>query len=323
MLTYDMELCNIHADLLSKYKDMFPKAFIDSIRAGVSWLCSHNGITYQTSTLIKTDKIVYSPDSGILKIGLIDVDRPLTGLSYYDVKKVTEAIDNVSGKTTFNVELNYKTPIGIKVVLIPFKYFDPKFKPELTFYTKDEMDTKIKELTDKIESIEIPTLPEPETVDLTTYIRMFSAGENYKANDKLFHIGVIYKVTVDVQNVQEADLEDKTRFEILYQPPVIEEPTQPVESIEIINSADFEQNKNSDDKVPSARAVNDKLTEITNLLTNEINAKADITELNSKADVTMLDEKANKTELDAKANIADVYTKQEADEKFELKTQTI
>ena len=122
-------LTQIHADLLSKYSDMFPVTFIDSIRHGVTWLCNHNGITYQTSTMIKTDVTVYAASNpGILRIGLIDLDRPLSGLTYFDVRKVEEVIDSVSGNTTFKVELEYKTPVGIVVSLIPILYFEPKLK---------------------------------------------------------------------------------------------------------------------------------------------------------------------------------------------------
>lgn len=135
------QLYQVYADLLSKYGDMFPSSFVESIRCGVSWLCTHNGITYQTSTMIKTDETVYATTNpGVLRIGLIDAEKPLTGLSYYDVKKVEEQTDNVSGKIVFKVELAYKTPLGIIVNLIPFLYFDPNHNPKNIYYTKDEID---------------------------------------------------------------------------------------------------------------------------------------------------------------------------------------
>lgn len=320
MLTEQDEICKYHADLLAKYKDIFPQTFIECIRAGVTWLCSHNGITYQTSTMIKTDKVVYSPDAGILKIGLIDVDKPLSGLSYYDVKKVTEAIDNVSGNTTFTVELNYKTPVGIKVTIIPIRYFDPKYKPKDLFYTKQEINNIVSILTEKIDNIKIPVIPEPEKINLDSYIRVFKTGDDYNKEEILFNNGIVYRVMVDVQNVQEVDLTDHVRFNILYQPNENVAPQPPTVTIDVVTSAEYEQNITDDTKVPSVKAVNDKLEMVKNELNTIISGKADTNLLDTKADLVTLELKADKTEVDLKANISDVYTKQEADERFELKT---
>lgn len=304
MLTESDNICKVHADLLAKYKDMFPESFIECIRAGVSWLCTHNGLTYQTSTLIKTDNTVYSADASVLKIGLIDVDKPLSGISYYDVKKVVESIDNVSDNITFSIESTYIRPIGIKVSLIPIKYFDPRFKPEKLFYTKKEMDIKLKQLADEINNTNTPdNIVDDKDVDLSPYLKVMTLGGDYKANEKIiYNNGIIYIPKVDVQNVQLTDLSDSARFKVFYQPPKLQGFNS---EVDIIDSADFDQNVTDDKKVPSVKAVNDKILEFTNKLTNEINEKVNITDLD-----TSLDEKANKN---------DVYTKEEADEKFEEK----
>ena len=167
-------VCQMHADLLSKYSDMFPVTFIDSIRHGVSWLCNHNGITYQTSTMIKTDVTVYAASNpGILRIGLIDLDRPLSGLTYFNVRKVEEIVDSVSGNTTFKVELEYKTPVGIVVTLIPILYFEPKLKLEEKFYTKLQIDEILKTLKEEIDS---SIVVKENTTDVDNKLAALSLG---------------------------------------------------------------------------------------------------------------------------------------------------
>lgn len=141
--------CSAEADILSKYQDMFPSEFIESVRKGVSWLCTHNNITYQTSIMVASDRVLYNTaGSSVLRIGLINTDLPLTGLTYYEVKSIEVAKDEVSGSTIFNVKMKYTTPMGINVSLVPIIYFDPEIAPE--FYSKSEIDNKFKELSDLI-----------------------------------------------------------------------------------------------------------------------------------------------------------------------------
>lgn len=124
--------------LLVKFSKMFPTTFVECIKQGVTWLCNHNGISYQSSIMIKTDNTVYATLSpSILRVGLIDVDQPLKPVVYYDVRNVVEAKDSVNGHTIYDVELDYKYPVGIKVSLVPIFYFEPRLKLEDKFYTKD------------------------------------------------------------------------------------------------------------------------------------------------------------------------------------------
>lgn len=137
--------CSAEADILSKYKDMFPEEFIESVRKGVSWLCTHNNITYQTSIMVASDRVLYNTaGSSVLRLGLINTNSPLSGLTYYEVKSIEVAKDEVSGSTIFNIKAKYDTPMGITVMLVPIIYFDPEVAPEI--YTKSEIDAMIAKL---------------------------------------------------------------------------------------------------------------------------------------------------------------------------------
>ena len=112
--------------ILEQYKDVIPDNFRKCVEHGCTWLASHNNITYQTSVMIRTDADIYEGSgSGILRIGLRDSDYPTKDVVFQDVIKITETADNFTGKTVFDVELTYKTPMGIKVKLIPILYFNP------------------------------------------------------------------------------------------------------------------------------------------------------------------------------------------------------
>ena len=144
-------MTNNEADILSKYQDVFPQEFIESVRKGVSWLCTHNNITYQTSIMVASDRVLYNTaGTSVLRIGLINTDLPLTGLTYYEVKSIEVAKDEVSGSTVFNVKMKYTTPMGLTITLVPIIYFDPEVAPE--FYSKSEIDIKLNELKELIDN---------------------------------------------------------------------------------------------------------------------------------------------------------------------------
>ena len=121
-----MSNCKYEANILKECQHDLPPSFINCVREGTGWLCFHNGITYQTFVVVKTDKLIYNTaDADLIKIGLIDTDKPLTGLTYYGVKEVEAVEDSISGEVTFKVSAKYKTPVGIKVTLIPVKFYLP------------------------------------------------------------------------------------------------------------------------------------------------------------------------------------------------------
>lgn len=143
--------CSAEADILSKYKDIFPAEFIESVRKGVSWLCTHNNITYQTSIMVASDRILYNTaGSSVLRIGLINTDAPLTGLTYYEVKSIEVTRDEISNSVIFNVKMKYNTPMGINVVLVPITYFDPEVAPDV--YNKAEIDSMLAKLQVLVDS---------------------------------------------------------------------------------------------------------------------------------------------------------------------------
>lgn len=145
------ELSCSHADILSKYSDIYPKEFIECVRNGVSWLCTHNNIVYQSSVMIASDKLVYNtPGNSILRIGLIDTTKPLSGLTYYEVLSVETSTDSVSGQVVFNLKCKYTTPMGLSITIIPIMYFDPSVKPDL--YSKDEIDAMISKLQTQVDT---------------------------------------------------------------------------------------------------------------------------------------------------------------------------
>lgn len=114
------------SSVLGENAKLYPETFVTCIRSGVTWLCSHNNITYQTSTTVRTDNLIYDKSgSGLIQVGLIDIDIPLTGLKFWDILQVEEVKDAVNGNTVFSVKLKYKTPMGITVLLTPITYFNP------------------------------------------------------------------------------------------------------------------------------------------------------------------------------------------------------
>ena len=135
------------ASLLEKYCDAFPRSFVECVRAGCTWLVTHNGLTYQTSALLGTDDVIYeNTKSSILKMGLINVDKPLTGKTPYSVRTIKEEKDSVSGNTIYKAKLDYVAPVGIEVTLVPVQYFDPYADVTLNYYTKDEVDGVLNEV---------------------------------------------------------------------------------------------------------------------------------------------------------------------------------
>ena len=144
-------ICSAEADILNKYKDIFPVEFVEAVRKGVSWLCTHNNITYQTSIMVASDRVLYNTaGTSVLRIGLINTDLPLTGLTYYEVKSIEVSKDEVSNNTVFTVKMKYNTPIGITVTLVPITYFNPEVEEEV--YTKSEIDTLIAKLQSSVDS---------------------------------------------------------------------------------------------------------------------------------------------------------------------------
>ena len=124
------------AKLLEKYSDIFPHGFIQCVKSGVTWLANHNGISYHTSVMVATDGVVYEQNkSSILRLGLINLEKPFTGLTYYEVRSIQELKDSVNGNTIFKVKLNYVSPIGIEITLIPINYFDPFSNGIDNYYT--------------------------------------------------------------------------------------------------------------------------------------------------------------------------------------------
>lgn len=141
------------ASLLEKYSSMFPLAFIECVKNGVTWLANHNGLTYQTSALISTDNVVYEANkNSILKIGLINVDKPLSGMSYYSVRSILEEKDSISGNTIFKVKLDYTAPVGIEIMMIPISYFSPYAEDGASlYYTKEEVVALIQSLKSNLD----------------------------------------------------------------------------------------------------------------------------------------------------------------------------
>lgn len=200
------------ADILSKYSDIYPKEFVDCVRKGVSWLCMHNNIVYQSSLSVVTDKFVYNtPGNSVLRIGLIDTTNPLSGLTYYEVISVESSNDEVSGKIVFKLKTKYNTPMGISVTIIPIIHFDPEFKPNV--YNKQEVDQllkdlKIEELTAKVEelSTDLTTLRAAVDVVKTTVETVEASVETN--TESITNVETdITAMKVDIQQAQE-DIKD-------------------------------------------------------------------------------------------------------------------
>lgn len=135
-----------HANILAKFQDLFPSHFIDAVREGCSWLCTHNNITYQTSIMVASDRVIVdTPSASILRVGLIDTIKPLSGLTYYDVVSVTETTDKISNQVVFTVKMKYNTPMGLTITLIPYNYYNYG-QTDINAYTKEEVDKLISSL---------------------------------------------------------------------------------------------------------------------------------------------------------------------------------
>lgn len=148
-------------DILSKYKNLFPDTFLNCIKEGCTWLANHNNITYQTTIMVRTDNNIYNNSgSTALRLGLIDNNNPLSGLNFYDVLAVVEITDNTTGNTVFKIKTNYKTPMGLELILIPIKYIIPTIKEEEVkeYYTKEEVNNLIKEAINNIDLSNFATL---------------------------------------------------------------------------------------------------------------------------------------------------------------------
>lgn len=144
---YDAEI-----SLLHKYKDMFPASFINCIETGTSWLCSHNNITYQSSVTFRTDAFIYgSSGTGLLQLAVIDIDRPFSGLKYFDIISVEDSKDDITGNPTFKIKVKYTTPLGLNVVLVPIQYYVPSYNKK-EYYKAQEVDALLYRLEARITS---------------------------------------------------------------------------------------------------------------------------------------------------------------------------
>lgn len=117
---------NINTKVLQQHESQFPESFVKCVQLGATWLAVHSNISYQTSVMVRTDAMLYNKSgSELIRVGLIDVDKPLTGLTFYDVLSIVETKDEPTNNTIYEVKLKYKTPLGITVLLIPITYFNP------------------------------------------------------------------------------------------------------------------------------------------------------------------------------------------------------
>lgn len=117
---------NINTNLFKEHEFMYPSSFVKCVKAGATWLASHSNITYQTSVMMRTDSVLYANSgSELIRLGLIDLDKPLSGLTFYDITNVTESRDDATGNIIFRAKCKYKTPLGIDLFLIPIAYFNP------------------------------------------------------------------------------------------------------------------------------------------------------------------------------------------------------
>lgn len=117
---------NINTNLFKEHEVMYPDSFVKCVKAGATWLATHSNISYQTAVMMRTDNMLYANSgSELIRIGLIDVDRPLSGLTFYDIIKVEETRDTATNNIIFRIKAKYKTPLGIELLLIPIAYFNP------------------------------------------------------------------------------------------------------------------------------------------------------------------------------------------------------
>ena len=262
--------CAAEADTLSKYESLYPKSFIECVRQGCTWLANHNNITYQTSTLVRTDAAIYSTSgSGVLKVGLIDTDKPTSGLTQYDVSSVTESKDSVSGSTIYTVKCSYKTPMGLTVTLIPVVYFDPNEENNNKTYSITEVDALIAKLQEQITALTGEKKDETDTPDVAAVY----ATEDF-VNNKLADYALLSNL-----NQQVAVLTNK------------------IDNIQVgggLDLSEYAKTTEVETKIQAAIA--------------DIPA-SDLTEYAKSADVTdQLELKANTSDLDLYLKIADIAT---------------
>lgn len=203
MLQYTTEI-----DILNKYKDLFPDSFLKCIQQGCTWLAVHNNITYQTTTMVRTDANIYvNSGSTALRIGIIDTDQPLAGLNFYDVLAVGESVDNITGNTVFNIKARYKTPMGIEFTLIPIKYYTPN--EVIDYYLKSEIDTKLDELNNKIKEITTAAGNPITKEDITNTLSDYVTLETFKTIQTAVNDCVTTETFKTIQNGlnQKADIE--------------------------------------------------------------------------------------------------------------------
>lgn len=274
--------CATEANILSKYGSTFPESFVECVRQGCTWLASHNNLTYQTSTLVRTDAVVYTNSgSSILKIGLIDVDRPTTGLTQYDVISVKETKDLINGRTVYTVKATYKTPMGIELTFIPIKYFDPNKVEEETQPKEDEPSTEDKSNYYTNEQVD-------ELIkNIQTQLDSIKGNQNTES------------ITLEVLNTKLADY-------VLT--------SQHAQDLAVVNK-----------RIDDAEVGEDQehTTFLTIAKAEEVYAtKAELSDYVKTETLT--------TELASKVNVSDfetyketVYTKEEADNQFEAKTQEV
>ena len=263
-------MTNNEADILSKYQDVFPQEFIESVRKGVSWLCTHNNITYQTSIMVASDRVLYNTaGTSVLRIGLINTDLPLTGLTYYEVKSIEVAKDEVSGSTVFNVKMKYTTPMGLTITLVPIIYFDPEVAPE--FYSKSEIDIKLNELKELIDN----------------------KADGNTVNEIVSDIYSKIKETVSEETVTKLETKVDDMLQSLALDYVTNEKLD--EELAKVESGDKELDLTTYLKVKDAE--------------EKYATKESVTEVDNKVTAINLDSKADKTELEVYAKTADIESK--------------
>lgn len=100
-----------------------PQSFVDLLKEQVSWLASHNNLTYQCPVMCATNVFTIESlcNTGIM-LGLIDINIPLKDLDYYEITSVTKEKDSISNQIIFNVTVNYKNDEQLDLTLIPYKY---------------------------------------------------------------------------------------------------------------------------------------------------------------------------------------------------------
>ena len=265
-----MALNSVEASVLSQCPSLYPSSFVSCVNEGVSWLASHNGITYYTSIMVATDATVTSKSGSLVRIGLIDIDRPLSGLVYYEVLNISESVDSVSSATVYKVKLKYKSPLGIEISLYPFTYYNATLNSD-SYYTATEVDAKIEELQSTItelkEAISNISSSGSADIDLSKYVTSDTLSATLEGY-----------VTSDVLN---------TSLENYYTKEEVDTKLSEIDVSEDTGS-DEESGSTSSDSTEAGT------------MEGQLNYKALVEILNNKADKTDLDNYYTKEEVDAK-----------------------